>query len=60
MPWRLAEAEQALRGKPAADESYEEAAKILVSGAKPLRYNGFKVELAQRVAVRALAAAVSA
>jgi xanthine dehydrogenase YagS FAD-binding subunit len=56
-PWRIPTAEQALRGKEATDETFHEAAEILLKGAKQYRYNGFKVELARRSIVRALATA---
>jgi len=58
-PWRIPAAEQALRGKPATDSTFSEAAEILVQGAKALRYNGFKVELARRTTVRALSSAAA-
>jgi len=56
-PWRLADAEVALRGREPAEAVFRDAAEILVKNAKPHRYNGFKVELARRATVRALLAA---
>ncbi|HEX4134834.1 MAG TPA: xanthine dehydrogenase family protein subunit M [Bryobacteraceae bacterium] len=56
-PWRVPEAEDALRGKIPADSVFRDAADILLRGAKPYRFNGFKVELARRAVVRALASA---
>jgi xanthine dehydrogenase YagS FAD-binding subunit len=56
-PWRLREAEEVLVGKEAYEPSYGKAADILLSGAKPHRYNGFKVELARRSIIRALTTA---
>jgi xanthine dehydrogenase YagS FAD-binding subunit len=53
-PWRLVEAEEILRGKPAGEPAFREAAEILVKDARPYRYNGFKVELARRSTIRAL------
>ena len=53
-PWRRKEAEDALIGKPASDESFAVAAELLLEGARPLAHNGFKVELARRAIVRAL------
>jgi xanthine dehydrogenase YagS FAD-binding subunit len=53
-PWRRREAEDALIGKPACDESFAVAAELLLEGARPLAHNGFKVELARRAVVRAL------
>lgn len=56
-PWRVPEAERLLVGKYPADSSFGDAADLLIQGAKALRYNAFKVELARRIAVRALSAA---
>jgi xanthine dehydrogenase YagS FAD-binding subunit len=53
-PWRVPAAEQALRMREAGEPAFREAAAILVKGARPYRYNGFKIELAQRATVRAL------
>lgn len=53
-PWRSREAEQALEGQEVAAESFRRAAEAAMSGAKPLKYNGFKIELAKRALVRAL------
>ncbi|MGO4128181.1 xanthine dehydrogenase family protein subunit M [Inquilinus sp. YAF38] len=54
-PWRLREAEDALRGVTLADEP---ALRLAVDAgfaeARPLRRNGFKVELAKRAVIRAL------
>jgi xanthine dehydrogenase YagS FAD-binding subunit len=58
-PWRVSEAEQALRGKEAVDQNYGEAAEILLEDAKAWRYNGFKIELARRAIVRALSVAAA-
>ncbi|HEY3930563.1 MAG TPA: xanthine dehydrogenase family protein subunit M [Candidatus Koribacter sp.] len=60
MPWRSKEAEQALDGKPANEESFREAAEVALRGAKPLHDNAFKVELAKRTLVRALKVATQA
>jgi xanthine dehydrogenase YagS FAD-binding subunit len=56
-PWRVPAAEEALRGRDASEAVFHESAEILLTGAKPYRYNGFKVELARRATVRALLAA---
>lgn len=48
-PWRAFAAEAALRDKPATEDSFRAAAEAELALAKPLRYNGFKVELAKRV-----------
>jgi xanthine dehydrogenase YagS FAD-binding subunit len=47
-PWRAWTAEAALRGRPATEESFRAAADAELDGARPLRDNGFKVELARR------------
>jgi xanthine dehydrogenase YagS FAD-binding subunit len=52
-PWNLPEVRQALTGKPLKEETFEAAAKLAVNGAKPLRHNGFKVDLVQRTIIRA-------
>jgi xanthine dehydrogenase YagS FAD-binding subunit len=53
-PWRSKEAEQALAGKPANDDSFNAAAEAALAGAKPQKYNAFKIELAKRTLVHAL------
>ena len=53
-PWRSREAESALEGKAANEQNFRAAADAALRGAKPLRYNGFKIELAKRALVRAL------
>ena len=58
-PWRVTEAEGMLKGKEATEGAFRQAAAIVVHGAIPRRYNGFKVELAQRAVVRALTAATA-
>jgi xanthine dehydrogenase YagS FAD-binding subunit len=54
-PWRVPEAERALDGQPLESASFQRAADLVVKGAQPLQYNAFKVELARRSVVRALA-----
>jgi len=56
-PWRIPAAEESLRGRQAAEPAFRAAAEILLRGAKPYRYNGFKIELARRAVVRALSTA---
>lgn len=56
-PWRSREAEQALEGKPTDGQSFRVAAEAALKGAKPLRDNGFKVELAKLALIRALTVA---
>lgn len=53
-PWRSAEAEAALNGRPASEESFRRAADAALAGAKPLAHNAYKVELGKRAVVRAL------
>jgi len=53
-PWNLPKVQDALIGKPLSQSTFEAAAKLAAEGAKPLRYNAFKVELVQRTIVRAL------
>jgi xanthine dehydrogenase YagS FAD-binding subunit len=53
-PWRSEEAEAALAGKPASEESFRAAADLALRDAKPLAHNAYKVELAKRAIVRAL------
>ena len=52
-PWRAAEAEAALLGKPANAESFREAAEIAMRTAVPHKHNKFKIELAKRTIVKA-------
>lgn len=53
-PWRSREAEAALSGKPASEESFRRAAEVALADAKPLAHNAYKVELGKRAIVRAL------
>jgi len=54
-PWRLTSAEAALRGAKLDDiGKLKSGIAASFKDARPLAHNGFKVELAQRVAVRAL------
>jgi xanthine dehydrogenase YagS FAD-binding subunit len=53
-PWRSPEAEAALVGRPASEESFRRAADAALAGAKPLEHNAYKVELGKRAVVRAL------
>ncbi|TKG72732.1 FAD binding domain-containing protein [Prauserella endophytica] len=47
-PWRARTAEAALLGGPATEQAFRAAAEAELADAKPLRDNGFKVELAAR------------
>jgi xanthine dehydrogenase YagS FAD-binding subunit len=59
MPWRARRAEAALRGLPATEEAFAEAADAELEEAQPLRDNAFKVPLARNVIVRTLAEAAA-
>jgi xanthine dehydrogenase YagS FAD-binding subunit len=54
IPWRAHEAEAQLLGGVVSDETFVQAARTALAGARPRRDNAFKVELAQRTIVRAL------
>ncbi len=54
IPWRSPEAEQALEGKPANDDTFKTAAQAAVAGAHPMHDNAFKVKLVQLCLWRAL------
>ncbi|WP_410592198.1 FAD binding domain-containing protein [Amycolatopsis sp. lyj-23] len=54
VPWRLPGVEEALRGAPATQATFEAAAAVAADGARPLSANAFKVPLLQRTIVRAL------
>jgi xanthine dehydrogenase YagS FAD-binding subunit len=58
-PWRSAEAEKTLAGKPATNETFEAAAEAAMKDAKPLAHNGYKVELGKRSIVLALQRAMT-
>jgi xanthine dehydrogenase YagS FAD-binding subunit len=58
-PWRSAEAEQALVGKPASDATFRTAADAAMRDAKPLEHNAYKVELGKRAIVLALQRAMT-
>jgi xanthine dehydrogenase YagS FAD-binding subunit len=53
-PWRSAAAEKALVGAAAEEASYTAAARAALEGARPQKFNAFKIELAKRAIVRAL------
>lgn len=53
-PWRLFEAEKALKGQPVSEESFKHAAAIAMQGAKAYEYNAFKLKLAPASIVEAL------
>jgi xanthine dehydrogenase YagS FAD-binding subunit len=53
-PWRVVAAEEALVGRTLDDASIAAATDRLLAGARPLKENAFKVELARRAIARAL------
>ncbi len=53
-PWRARVAEDELVGRPADSEAFAGAAEAELEQARPLRDNGYKVELARRVLVSTL------
>lgn len=59
-PWRRPEAETALAGRPADEASFAAAADLLLAGARGHEHNAFKIDLARRAVVRALAQAAAA
>lgn len=53
-PWRATRAEDALRGAPATERSFREAAEAELAATRPLPGNAFKVPLARNAIVRTL------
>ncbi|UAJ10545.1 FAD binding domain-containing protein [Glacieibacterium megasporae] len=53
-PWRAMKAEAVLRGGPATEQAFLDAATAELADAVPLRNNGFKIELAKRTLVAVL------
>lgn len=53
-PWRLTEAEQFLKGKPATEANFKQAAALAMNGAKGYGENDFKLTLAPNSIVDAL------
>ena len=51
-PWRVLEAEDFLKDKPANRENFAAAADIILNGAISFEHNGFKIELARRAIIR--------
>ncbi len=56
-PWRLTEAENALKGKPATAENFQQAATIAFQNAKAFKYNQYKLQLGPNTIVQALSVA---
>ncbi len=53
-PWRAESAERFLTGKPATEQTYQAAAKLVTADAKTYEHNSFKVPMAQQAVIRAL------
>jgi xanthine dehydrogenase YagS FAD-binding subunit len=53
-PWRDAEAEAQLRGKPPTRENFQRTTELVLRQARGFGHNDFKIELARRGMVRAL------
>ena len=58
-PWRAREAEELLVGREVTDQNFRRAADAALAAAKPSGDNAFKIELARRIVVRALALAAA-
>jgi len=56
-PWRVEAAERVLIGKKATPGLFQAAGREAITGARPYRENGFKVEMVRRGVARALAQA---
>jgi xanthine dehydrogenase YagS FAD-binding subunit len=55
-PWRAFAAEEALRGRPATEEHFRNAADVELAAARPLRDNAYKIALIRNLTVAVLAA----
>jgi len=53
-PWRAVAAEKVLIGAEPGEAAFAAAARTALQGAKPQKFNAFKIELARRAIVRAL------
>jgi xanthine dehydrogenase YagS FAD-binding subunit len=58
-PWRADEAEQVLVGARPDPSTFRRAAEAALAAARPSGDNAFKIELARRIAVRALTLAAA-
>ena len=56
IPWRVPDAEAALKGKNADDPTLRSVAEIALREAKPLSHNGFKIPLTKTLIRRAVQA----
>jgi xanthine dehydrogenase YagS FAD-binding subunit len=59
VPWRLADVEHRLIGRPVSSELWTDAASVAADGSKPLSENGFKVQLLKNTVARQLATAAA-
>jgi xanthine dehydrogenase YagS FAD-binding subunit len=53
-PYRLAQVEAAIAGKPRSEETATMAGELAIEGATPLRYNGYKIPLMRNLVKRAI------
>jgi len=53
-PWRAREAEDGLRGQELSEELMRRAADAAFAGAKPRKFNAFKIQLGKETVIRAL------
>lgn len=58
-PWRAKNAEAALKGQPATQATFQQAAAIAMQGARSYGQNGFKIALGQQAIVRNLSGVVA-
>ena len=58
-PWRLTEAESFLKGKPATETNFRQAAEVAMKTAKGYGHNNFKLKLAPNTVVEALKTATA-
>ncbi|MFN3673619.1 MAG: FAD binding domain-containing protein [Bosea sp. (in: a-proteobacteria)] len=58
-PWRRLDAEAALAGRVAGHAAFADAAELLLAGAVGHEHNAFKIDLARRAIIRALAQAAA-
>ena len=56
IPWRMKKAEDALKGRKAAEPAARQAARAALKDAVPLAENGYKIELVETVVARAVTA----
>jgi len=56
IPWRVPKAEESLRGKAIDDGAAQKAAEIALDGARPMKDNVYKIELAKNLVRRAIVA----